>query len=108
MDCTIKAFGLLVIRGGPCANANQVDNRSTGNSSLTWPTMSPSRTNSLNGVFSVLSSSVQFTSSGSTYYNSLVRPVISLKSCVTIIGGNGSVSSPYTVGLTSACAAYDE
>ena len=33
-----------------------------------------------------------------------VRPVLSLKSCVSYESGNGSSSSPYTVSLNSACS----
>ena len=37
-----------------------------------------------------------------------VRPAISLKSCVTVTGGNGSVASPYTVSIDNTCALQDE
>ena len=33
-----------------------------------------------------------------------VRPVISLKACVTATGGNGTASNPYVVGLADGCA----
>ena len=36
-----------------------------------------------------------------------VRPVVSLKSCVSVTGGNGSVASPYTIGLKGSCATKD-
>ena len=33
-----------------------------------------------------------------------IRPVISLKACVTATGGNGTASDPYVVGLADGCA----
>ena len=34
----------------------------------------------------------------------VVRPVLSLKSCVTVKSGNGTSNSPYEVELSNACA----
>ena len=36
-----------------------------------------------------------------------VRPVISLKACVTTTGGNGTADNPYEVGLADGCANVD-
>ena len=36
-----------------------------------------------------------------------VRPVISLKSCVFVSGGNGTVNDPYTVEISNECAALE-
>ena len=33
-----------------------------------------------------------------------IRPVLSLKSCVTVSGGNGSSENPYTVELSNSCS----
>ena len=36
-----------------------------------------------------------------------VRPVISLKSCVTVANGDGTASSPYTVSVDSTCSSAE-
>jgi len=38
------------------------------------------------------------------YYSYGVRPVISLKACVTTTGGDGTADNPYEVGLADGCA----
>ena len=37
-------------------------------------------------------------------YNRGVKPVISLKSCVTWASGNGTANSPYKVSISSSCS----
>ena len=39
--------------------------------------------------------------------NGGVRPVISLKSCVTVASGDGTASSPYTVSVDAACSSAE-
>ena len=36
-----------------------------------------------------------------------VRPVISLKSCVKVLDGDGTSSNPYTISLTNSCATLE-
>ena len=43
-------------------------------------------------------------SSADVFDTPTVRPVLSLKSCVTVSNGNGTASSPYKVELPSTCA----
>ena len=40
-----------------------------------------------------------YISSGFTWYNQVVRPVVYLKSNVIVTGGDGSSSNPYTLGV---------
>ena len=74
-----------------------------------WWTMSPFRSDSsLASVFYVIGSAPSGCLSSNTVWgkNSVagIRPVLSLKSCVSYESGNGSSSNPYTVSIDSTCA----
>jgi len=43
-------------------------------------------------------------SSNNSNITNIVRPVLSLKSCVLVSRGNGTADSPYEVELPSSCA----
>ena len=75
-----------------------------------WWTMSPYIFSSSSAyVFFVFGSSDPGQLNGNVVYGAYgVRPVVSLKSCVSVTGGNGSVASPYTIGLKGSCATSDE
>ena len=82
--------------------------QNTSSGAAWWWTMSPyywSKDNDDARLFIVggATSAGQFTH---TYVTSKrgVRPVISLKACVTVSGGNGTASNPYTVSVSSACS----
>ncbi len=46
--------------------------------------------------------------SDNNVYNGLgVRPVISLKACVLVSGGDGTASNPYVVGISNACSSAE-
>ena len=76
-----------------------------------WWTMSPSY------WYGDYSGAIVFVVGGSSFTGGLyndwldythgVRPVISLKACVTTTGGNGTADNPYTVELPSACSSAE-
>ena len=88
----------------------------------TWWTMSPSIMTYIPKGASVFNVVGSYTFSGDSFVGNLVgdslidkgesfvdlgfgvRPVISLKACVTATGGNGTASDPYIVGLADGCA----
>ena len=74
-----------------------------------WWTMSPYNfSGSYAGVFNVYGSTSPGYLNDNFVHNTYgVRPVVSLKSCVSVTGGNGSVASPYTIGLKGSCATKD-
>ena len=85
-------------------NYNSANGRSAGTS---WWLLSPFYwDNSYAYVFNVQASSNSFgyLNGSTTGLTDRVRPVISLKSCVKISGGDGSASDPYTIReTTSGC-----
>ena len=74
-----------------------------------WWTMSPSYWyNSSACVFGVGSADATGYLTGHYIrYAFGVRPVISLKACVTTTGGSGTASNPYTVSVSSACSSAE-
>ena len=89
-------------------NSNYYIAQNASSGAGSWWTMSPyywSSYHSRASVFSVGGSSdagrLHDNYVGNTYG---VRPVISLKACVTTTGGDGTADNPYEVGLTDECA----
>ena len=74
-----------------------------GSSSITgnsyWWTMSPywSAAASVLSLYGSGNHTGQLHGSGARITNPVVRPVVSLKSCVDYVGGDGSADNPYTV-----------
>jgi len=89
---------------------NTVNSSVVGNGM--WWTMSPSsavNSNSVSNVYSVRGSSVQGRLGGTSVYSTSpgIRPVLSLKSCVKYVTGDGSSTTPYEVKVDSACASLE-
>ncbi|MBQ3142866.1 MAG: hypothetical protein IJB82_05125 [Bacilli bacterium] len=86
----------IILKRKKTSSAYMFDNIS--NQALMWWTMSPFggyRTTMYH--LSILTVHGSGTSSSSISNRNSVRPVVSLKSCVTVVSGNGSFESPYEV-----------
>ena len=84
-------------------NYNSANGRSAG---ISWWLLSPFYWNKFAYVFDVEINTDSFgkLNGSTTGLTDRVRPVISLKSCVKISGGDGSASDPYTIReTTSGC-----
>ena len=81
------------------------------NAEASWWTMTPDKywiQGSGAYVFDIGVSEIGTIRSAGVYLDYFsVRPVISLKSCVTVSGGNGTASSPYTVSITTTCSSAE-
>ena len=107
----------IVFAGG----SNQKDakpwwyNNSTGDSitgTISWWTMTPSTYNVYNESCFLYAPEGDgnhpgYISGDRVNDNNGIRPVLSLKSCVNWVSGNGSSSNPYEVSITSACASAE-
>jgi len=70
-----------------------------------WWTMSPAPWNGLSIVYVfIVGGSSGYVNCDWAHITHSVRPVISLKACVTTTGGDGTADNPYEVGLTEECA----
>lgn len=99
------AGGLIVRNPNIYYYLNSSGGSSVGNN--TWWTMSPERTvsESWSFVFAVIGSdNPGYLNAGSAGLPYAVRPVLSLKSCVSWESGNGTPSNPYKVSVSSTCS----
>jgi len=71
----------------------------------TWVTMSYSRNNTIENVFVVGSNGLDYPviKEDSPVNSYLIRPVITLKSCVNYESGDGSFTSPYKISINENC-----
>ena len=75
---------------------------------LSWWTLSPSAWySSDSNVFDVFNKNGSFIDSSVYYSLDVIRPVISLKSCVEYLSGNGTPESPYEVTIDDTCASAE-
>jgi len=77
-----------------------------------WWTMSPYNfDSSLNNAYEFLVDGTSYSgvlnAANVSYLNSGVRPVLSLKSCVKYVSGDGSSTTPYEVEVDSTCATLE-
>ena len=90
------------------SNSNYYLVQNALNAEASWWTMTPNNywtQGSGAGVFYIGVSEIGTIRDAGVYLDYFsVRPVISLKSCVTVSGGNGTASNPYTVNITTACS----
>ena len=91
-------------------NSNYYIAQNASSGAQWWWTMSPDYWNSSSGSYILSvggSSSNGYLNNNYVDYMGGVRPVISLKACVTATGGNGTASDPYIVGLPSTCSSVE-